>query len=290
MLRHAPRVTDLAVAVGKRIRVRLAGEVVGGGVVDFHDAVPLLVHVPHADVPLESVAGVVRRIDERATVAHRELRPVVHFGQSHPDERHAVRVPRVDFVRDDVPLLIHERNVLAAGMVEVVVAEAVGVLLADIDQHREVRERLGARVARHGERQIALELVRHPVGVRAVVVVVRLGRNVVHRRERAGNRRRFLVVISDTLELVEVGGAVKYGDSLAARVVGDKVLCKRRPFGWFRLAVNPELVHDATGRRVAKVVDGTAGNDVAVRNALNARKLGSCGPRDRKFVPCRELT
>ena len=180
MLRHAPRVADAAAAVGARIRVRLAGEVVGGGVMDFHDAVPLLVHVPHADVPLEGVAGIVRRIDERAAVAHRELRPVVHLGEAHPDERHAVRVPDVDLVRDDMPLVVRERDVPATGMIEVIVVEAVGVLLADLHQHREVRERLGARVARHGERQIALELVRHPVGVRAVVVVVRFGRSGTH--------------------------------------------------------------------------------------------------------------
>ena len=182
---------------------------------DLDDAVPLLVHVPHADVPLERVARVGRRIDERTAVAHRELRPVVHFREAHPDERHAVRVPRVDLMRDDVSLLVHECDVLAAGVVEVVVAESVGVILADLHQHREVRERLGARVARHGERQEAFKLVHHPKGVRAVVVVVRFARNVIHRRERAGDLRGFLAGISNRLELVEVGGAVKYRDSTA---------------------------------------------------------------------------
>ena len=174
LLRHAPRITNATAAVGKRIRVRLTIESVCRGVDDIDDSVPLLVHMPHADISLEGVAWIRRRIDERAPIAHRELRPIVHFGQTHPDKRHAVRVPCVDFVRDDMSLLVHKRDILAAGMVEVVVIEAVRVILANIDKNGEVRERLGTSVARHGKRKIALELFHHPVGVGTVVVVLRL--------------------------------------------------------------------------------------------------------------------
>ena len=175
-LRHAPGVADAPVVVRRRERVRLGLEVVDGRVLEVDDAVLRLVHVPHAHVFLEHVARIGRRLEKRAAVAHRERRAVVHLGETHPEHRHAVLVPRVDLVRDDVPFLVHEGDVRPVVVVEVVVGEAVVVLGANLHQHGEVRERLRARVARDGEREVALEVVHHPDGVRAVVEEVRVGR------------------------------------------------------------------------------------------------------------------
>ena len=294
MLRHASRAANVPIAVGKRIRVRLAIEVVGRGVHDIDDSVRLLVHVPHADISLEGVAGVCRRIDERAPVAHRELRPVVHFGKPHPYERHAVRIPCVDFVRNHMALLVDEHDVPAADMVEVVVAEAVRVVLADINQHREVRERLASGIARHFKWKIAFKLIRDPVGVGPVVVEMRLRRadflaRISRRRKRAGNGLRLLLVVANRLELVVVSRSdSKARNRFAEAGVQRQIVRKYRPSARLGPSRSPNLVLYAALCRTAKRRNRAAHPDEIVRNLRKARCACCRRPCNRQSRRSRE--
>ena len=284
-LRHAPRIADTAVFIRQGQRVSLGFEIVRRRILQVVHAVVRLIHVPHADVRLERVAGIRRRGDKRAAVAHRELRPVVHLRKPHPEERHAVLVPRIDLVRDDMPLFVHEGDVAAVVVVEVVVRKAVVVLGADLDKHREVRKRLRSRVARHGERQEALEVFHHPESVRAVVEEARVGRTdrlpfLAKRRERTRNSLRLLVVIAVGPELVavrrprrQVRGRVR------KNVVLDKPRLERRPVR-LALARRPDLPLDDAGSRIAERPHFAADLDEIVPYLHDARRSA---PQDRQF-------
>ena len=274
--------------------MRFAGVVVDRRVLQLHHAVLRLVHVPHADVPLERVAHVRQRIDERAAVAHRELRPVGHFGKPHPDERHAVLVPRVDLVRDDVPQLVDERHVASVIVVEVVVGEAVCVVRTDVDQHREVRERLRSRVARHRERKEALEVFHHPEDVRAVVVELRVGRTDVPialdtmRCDRARDDVRCRIIVANGAELVIVGrSACKPADGFREAVAKGLVLRKDLP-ARLCLAIRPNLAQHVAPGRAAERENFAAHDGEIIRDLRKTRFAGIRRPRNRQPGASRE--
>ena len=125
-------------------------EMVGRGVVD-RSALP--VHVPDADVVLPGVvvADVLAGHQGRTPV-HDELGSALHRRQPDPDERRAVRVPRVDFERKRIVVRVEERDVRAVGgRMQVRVVEPADGVRGHADEDREPFERRFSGIA--GDRQ-----------------------------------------------------------------------------------------------------------------------------------------
>ena len=149
--------------IGGRVRIRQARadgsgderdaagrRAVVAGARGVHDV--RLVHVPDALVAREGIVGADGLAARRGTPAHHELRPLPHRRERHPDERRAVRVPRVDLERKAVPGHVDEAQVGAALQLHLRIGEPVRRILGDPHEDREGRERgLGRVVAGDGQ-------------------------------------------------------------------------------------------------------------------------------------------
>ena len=232
-----------------------------------------LVHVPDARVGRPRVGRRHRRL-ARAVVVHEEDRVLHQRGNLHPDARLAVRVPRLDLVREHVALGVREANVSAARRALGVV-EALGRVLRETHEHRIIGQCLRARIARHCEAHGALEVAEldrrrllarrrrrernllHRLG--ALVVRQPDRRDVVRRREQLLElvlpRRSFRKVLGDGHVLAEVRGVRADGDRhrAALRVRADS----RHQAGQLgRLGLRLHLDRNARRIRQLQLLDG----------------------------------
>ena len=178
--RDAARRADHAVRLGERVRVRRAVQRVDGRIRNRLHAIAALAQVPDADVGRPHRIRLEDAARLGAAVPHREFDVLRKHRNLHPDERLALRIPRVDLVREDLALRVNEDEVAAVGRVEVGVAEARGLALAQAHQHREVFKRLALGVARDGHLDATRILRDRRVGTPEVDA----------RRERAGHAVR----------------------------------------------------------------------------------------------------
>lgn len=126
MVRDPPRRADGTGNLGTRVRVRHHIEVVGSRVENGLDAVTRLAQMPDACVIIpHSVRSELRAV-LRAAVAHGEGRPIGDNGNLDPDERCALRIPSVDFMRNHLARIADEDEVGASVVVEVGISEADG--------------------------------------------------------------------------------------------------------------------------------------------------------------------
>ena len=111
------------------------------------------------------------------------------------------------------------------------------------------KEALASGIARHGKRQIALELVHNPVGVGAVGEEMRLGRandlsRFSLRREGPGNGRRLAIIAQRAKSIVVCCTRRQTRHHRSELIVQDKPLLERRPFRRLASAFRPELPLD----------------------------------------------
>ena len=66
--------------------------------------------MPDALVARPDIRGWDRRVGEGGAVADRECRAVAVVGQENPDQRLAVRVPRVNLVGEQAPIRVEDLN------------------------------------------------------------------------------------------------------------------------------------------------------------------------------------
>ena len=77
-----------------------------------------LVHVPNAVIVREWIVGADGLAARLTAPAHHEIGSVLHQGQCHPDERLAVRIPRVDLERQAVPDHVDETQIAPRRLVD----------------------------------------------------------------------------------------------------------------------------------------------------------------------------
>ena len=115
----------------------------------------------------------------RATVAHGEGRPIGDHGNLDPDERCAITIPSVDFMRNHLARIVDEDEVGTSVVVEVGVSEAGGRIRGEFHEHREIGKRFGGLVIDREFHRTAEVLVdeHSAVGVPNDVRIFRISRD-----------------------------------------------------------------------------------------------------------------